>query len=92
MIRTLIRHIVDSVAEGLKYHLKVLISSTFNMRKRPTNYCTIKHMFPGGYIPSLAETLILMEKYGLDVRSIENRSISLPPHRGTLAEEFESHW
>ena len=35
---------------------------------------TIKHIFPGGYIPSLAETLIDLERYGLDVRSIENMS------------------
>jgi len=35
-----------------------LISASFNMMKRPTNYCTIKHISPGGYIPSLAETAI----------------------------------
>jgi cyclopropane-fatty-acyl-phospholipid synthase len=51
-----------------------LISSTFNMRKRLTNYCTIKHMFLGDYLPTLAETLILIEKCGLDVKSIENLS------------------
>jgi cyclopropane-fatty-acyl-phospholipid synthase len=65
---------IRSIATGLRPGGIGLISATFNMRKRPTNYCTIKHIFPGGYIPSLAETLILMEKYGLDVRSIENRS------------------
>jgi len=65
---------IRSIAIGLRPGGIGLISSTFNIAKRPTNYTTIKHIFPGGYIPSLAETLILMEKYGLDVRAIENRS------------------
>ena len=65
---------IRSIATGLRPGGIGLISATFNMRKRPTNYCTIRHIFPGGYIPSLAETLILMERHGLDVRSIENLS------------------
>jgi cyclopropane-fatty-acyl-phospholipid synthase len=65
---------IESIATGLRPGGVGLISATFNMRKRPTNYCTIKHIFPGGYIPSLAETLLLMEKHGLDVLSIENQS------------------
>ncbi|HKJ84235.1 MAG TPA: class I SAM-dependent methyltransferase [Mariprofundaceae bacterium] len=65
---------IRSIATGLRPGGVGVISSTFNMGKIPTNYCTIKYIFPGGYIPSLAETLLLMEKYGLDVREIENRS------------------
>ncbi|MGE5095407.1 MAG: class I SAM-dependent methyltransferase [Betaproteobacteria bacterium] len=65
---------IRSIATGLRPGGIGFISATFNMRKRPTNYCTIKHIFPGGYIPSLAETLLLMEKHGLDVLSIENQS------------------
>ena len=69
-----------------------LISSTFNMKKRPTNYSTIKHIFPGGYIPSLAETLILMEKYGLDVRAIENRSYHYQRTVEQWLKNFETRW
>jgi cyclopropane-fatty-acyl-phospholipid synthase len=65
---------VRSIATGLRPGGIGLISATFNIDKRPTNYCTIKHIFPGGYIPSLAETLILMAKHGLDVRAVDNRS------------------
>jgi cyclopropane-fatty-acyl-phospholipid synthase len=65
---------IASIATGLRPGGIGLISATFNMRKRPTNYCTIKHLFPGGYIPSLAQTLILMEKNGLNVTTIENLS------------------
>jgi len=34
----------------------------------------LRHIFPGGYMASLAETPILIERCGLDVRAIENRS------------------
>jgi cyclopropane-fatty-acyl-phospholipid synthase len=83
---------IRSIAIGLRPGGIGLISSTFNMRKRPTNYCTIKHMFPGGYIPSLAETLILMEKYGLDVRAIENRSYHYHRTVEHWLKNFETHW
>ena len=69
-----------------------LISATFNIRKRPTNYCTIKHIFPGGYIPSLAETLLLMEKHGLDVREVENRSYHYHRSVACWLEHFETRW
>ncbi len=65
---------IRSIATGLRPGGIGFISATFNVRRRPTNYCTIKHIFPGGYIPCLAETLLLMEKHGLDLLSIENRS------------------
>lgn len=83
---------IRSIALGLRSGGIGLISATFNMRKRPTNYCTIRHIFPGGYIPSLAETLILMEKHGLDVRAIEN--VSYHYHRSVdqWLENFEANW
>lgn len=83
---------IRSIAIGLRPGGIGLISSTFNMKKRPTNYCTIKHIFPGGYIPSLAETLILMEKYGLDVRAIENVSYHYERSVDHWLKNFEAHW
>jgi len=83
---------IRSIAIGLRPGGIGLISATFNMRKRPTNYATIKHIFPGGYIPSLAETLILMEKYGLDVRSIENLSYHYHRSVEQWLKNFETNW
>jgi cyclopropane-fatty-acyl-phospholipid synthase len=83
---------IRSIAIGLRPEGIGLISATFNMEKRPTNFCTIKHIFPGGYIPSLAETLILMEKYGLDVRAIENRSYHYHRSVEHWLKNFETHW
>lgn len=83
---------IRSIALGLRPGGIGLISSTFNMKKRPTNYSTIKHIFPGGFIPSLAETLILMERYGLDVREVENRSYHYHRTVEHWLKNFEDHW
>ena len=83
---------IRSIAIGLRPGGVGLISATFNIRKRPTNYCTIKHIFPGGYIPSLAQTLILMEKYGLDVRSVENMSYHYHRTVDRWLRNLESNW
>jgi cyclopropane-fatty-acyl-phospholipid synthase len=83
---------IRSIATALRPGGIGLISATFNIRKRPTNYCTIRHIFPGGYIPSLAETLVLMEKYGLDVRAIENRSYHYHRSVSEWLKNFETQW
>jgi len=83
---------IKSIATCLRPGGIGLISATFNIRKRPTNYCTIKHIFPGGYIPSLAETLILMEEYGLDIRSIENLSYHYHRTVEQWLKNLETHW
>ena len=83
---------IRSIAIALRPGGIGLISATFNMKKRPTNYATIKHIFPGGFIPSLAETLILMEQYGLNVREIENRSYHYHRCVEHWLKNFELHW
>ncbi|WP_417068525.1 class I SAM-dependent methyltransferase [Niveibacterium terrae] len=83
---------IRSIARGLRPGGIGLISATFNIRKRPTNYCTIKHIFPGGYIPGLAETLTLMEKYGLDLLTVENRSYHYHRTVEQWLRNFEANW
>ena len=83
---------IRSIALGLRPGGTGLISATFNMRKRPTNYATIKHIFPGGYIPSLAETLVLMERHGLDVQTIDNRSYHYHRTVEEWLRNFETRW
>ncbi|MGZ5033341.1 MAG: class I SAM-dependent methyltransferase [Usitatibacter sp.] len=83
---------IESIAIGLRPGGIGLISATFNMRQRPTNYCTIKHIFPGGYIPSLAQTLMLMEKHGLDVRAVENLSYHYHRSVDQWLRNFEANW
>ena len=83
---------IRSIAIGLRPGGIGLISANFNMARGSTNYSTIKHIFPGGYIPSLAETLILMEQHGLDVRSIENRSYHYHRSINHWLKNFETNW
>jgi cyclopropane-fatty-acyl-phospholipid synthase len=83
---------IRSIAAGLRPGGIGLISATFNMASSPTNYCTIKHIFPGGYIPSLAETLILMERNGLDVRTADNRSYHYHRSVDQWRKNFEANW
>jgi cyclopropane-fatty-acyl-phospholipid synthase len=83
---------IASIASGLRPGGIGLISATFNMKKRPTNYCTIKYLFPGGYIPSLAQTLLLMEKHGLNVRTIENLSYHYHRTVEQWLRNLETHW
>jgi cyclopropane-fatty-acyl-phospholipid synthase len=83
---------IRSIAIGLRPGGLGVISATFNMRKRPTNYCTIKHVFPGGYIPSLAETMILMERYGLNVRAVDNLSSHYHRTVEQWLRNLETHW
>lgn len=78
---------IRSIAIGLRPGGVGLISSTFNMKKRPTNYCTIKHMFPGGHSQSGRDAA----PHGKIWPRCENSReplISLPPHSGAVAEEF----
>lgn len=83
---------IRSIALRLRAGGIGLISATLNMQARPTNYCTIKPIFPGGYIPSLALTLLLMERRGLNLVSIKNRSSHY--HRTVVQwlKNFEMNW
>ena len=83
---------IRSIARGLRPGGVGLISATFNMQARPTNYCTIRHIFPGGFIPSLAETLLLMEKHGLNLVSIDNQSYHYHRTVEQWLKNFETHW
>lgn len=83
---------IASIATALRPGGIGLISATFNMRQRPTNYATIKHIFPGGYIPSLAQTLIFMEKHGLNVTSIDNLSYHYHRTVEQWLRNLDTHW
>jgi cyclopropane-fatty-acyl-phospholipid synthase len=51
-----------------------------------------KHVFPGGWIPSLAEVIVEMERCGLEVVDIENLRRHYAPTLDAWAERFERHW
>ena len=49
-----------------------------------------KHVFPGGWIPSLADTLVEMERCGLEVVDIENLRRHYAPDAGRLGRAFRA--
>jgi cyclopropane-fatty-acyl-phospholipid synthase len=51
-----------------------------------------KHVFPGGWIPSLAEVITEMERAGLEVVDIENLRRHYAPTLDAWASRFDSHW
>lgn len=51
-----------------------------------------KHVFPGGWIPSLADTLVEMERCGLEVLDIENLRRHYALTLDAWALRFEQRW
>ncbi|VTU30581.1 Cyclopropane-fatty-acyl-phospholipid synthase [Variovorax sp. SRS16] len=51
-----------------------------------------KHVFPGGWIPCLADVIVEMERSGLEVIDIENLRRHYAPTLDAWAERFEARW
>jgi cyclopropane-fatty-acyl-phospholipid synthase len=62
---------IESIAAALKPGGIGLISTTAYMKDVPTEYLTIKYIFPGGRVPSLPRTLEWLEASGLHVTDVE---------------------
>jgi cyclopropane-fatty-acyl-phospholipid synthase len=59
---------------------------------RDTEFFIRKHVFPGGWIPSLAETIVAMEDAGLEVVDVENLRRHYAPTLDAWAERFDRNW
>lgn len=57
-----------------------------------TEYFIREHIFPGGWIPSLSETLESMERHGLEVLDVENLRRHYALTLDAWAERFDRHW
>jgi cyclopropane-fatty-acyl-phospholipid synthase len=57
-----------------------------------TDYFIRKYVFPGGWIPSLADVIVEMEKAGLEVLDIENLRRHYALTLDVWAERFERSW
>jgi cyclopropane-fatty-acyl-phospholipid synthase len=58
----------------------------------PTEFFIRQHVFPGGWIPSLTETLDAMDRYGLEILDIENLRRHYVLTLQAWSESFETHW
>jgi cyclopropane-fatty-acyl-phospholipid synthase len=57
-----------------------------------TDFFIRKYVFPGGWIPSLAEVIVEMEKAGLEVLDVENMRRHYALTLDVWAERFDRNW
>ena len=89
----------DQIAEVVHAHAKSLRKGGLGMLHfighvghDNTEYFIRKHVFPGGWIPRLADVIVEMERAGLEVIDIENLRRHYALTLDAWAERFERNW
>ncbi|MDE2607657.1 MAG: class I SAM-dependent methyltransferase [Burkholderiales bacterium] len=89
----------DQLAEVIRAHADFLKPGGLGMLhfighvgRRDTELFIRKHVFPGGWIPSLAEAIVEMERCGLEVLDVENLRRHYAPTLDAWAGRFDRHW
>ena len=89
----------DQLAEVIKAHADFLKPGGLGMLHfighvghYETELFIRKHVFPGGWIPSLADVIVAMERCGLEVVDIENLRRHYALTLDAWAERFERRW
>jgi cyclopropane-fatty-acyl-phospholipid synthase len=86
------REWVESIARALKPGGIGLISTTSYIAQFPTEYLTIKYVFPGGSVPSLPRLLTLLDEAGLHVVLVEELGWHYQRTAEAWLDNFERHW
>ena len=89
----------DQLAEVIRAHADFLKAGGLGLLhfighvgRYDTELFIRKHVFPGGWIPSLAEVIVEMEHCGLEVLDVENLRRHYAPTLDAWAERFERRW
>ncbi|MGA8050883.1 MAG: cyclopropane-fatty-acyl-phospholipid synthase family protein [Burkholderiales bacterium] len=89
----------DQLVEVVKAHARFLKPGGLGMLhfighvgRFETEFFIRKHVFPGGWIPSLAETIEAMEQAGLEVIDVENLRRHYALTLDAWAERFDRNW
>ncbi len=89
----------DQLGEVIKAHADFLEPGGLGMLhfighlgRHDTELFIRKHVFPGGWIPSLADTLVEMERCGLEVLDVENLRRHYALTLDAWAERFDRRW
>jgi cyclopropane-fatty-acyl-phospholipid synthase len=89
----------DQLGEVIKAHADFLKPGGLGMLhfighvgRYDTELFIRKHVFPGGWIPSLADTIVEMERCGLEVVDIENLRRHYALTLDVWTERFERQW
>src|SRR2546429_214819 len=89
----------DQLAQVVQAHARVLKPGGLGMLHFighvghfQTELFIRKHVFPGGWIPSLADTIVEMERAGLEVLDIENLRRHYALTLDAWGERFDRNW
>jgi cyclopropane-fatty-acyl-phospholipid synthase len=84
--------VVRAHAEFLKPGGLGMLHFIGHVGRRDTEFFIREHVFPGGWIPSLADVIVAMEESGLEVVDIENLRRHYAPTLDAWAERFDRNW
>ncbi len=89
----------DQLAEVIRAHAAFLRPGGLGMLhfighvgRRDTEFFIREHVFPGGWIPSLADVIVQMEEQGLEIVDIENLRRHYALTLDVWAARFERRW
>ena len=84
--------VVRAHAEFLKPGGLGMLHFIGHVGRRDTEFFIREHVFPGGWIPSLADVIVAMEESGLEVVDIENLRRHYAPTLDAWAQRFDRNW
>lgn len=90
--RDQLRDVIRAHADFLKPGGLGVLHFIGHVSRRETELFIRKHVFPGGWIPALADVIVEMERYGLEVVDIESLRRHYAPTLDAWAERFERRW
>ncbi|MEY8875270.1 MAG: class I SAM-dependent methyltransferase [Leptothrix sp. (in: b-proteobacteria)] len=89
----------DQLAEVIRAHAKVLAPGGLGLLhfighvgRHETDLFIRKHVFPGGWIPALADVIVAMERCGLEIVDIENLRRHYALTLDEWARRFDAQW
>jgi cyclopropane-fatty-acyl-phospholipid synthase len=84
--------VIRAHAEFLKPGGLGMLHFIGHVGRRDTEFFIREHVFPGGWIPSLADTIVLMEEHGLEVIDVENLRRHYALTLDVWAARFDRQW
>lgn len=90
--RDQLSEVIQAHADFLKPGGLGLLHFIGHVGRRDTELFIRKHVFPGGWIPSLADALAERERFGLEVLDVENLRRHYVPTLQAWAGRFDASW
>lgn len=79
------------IDRSLQEHGRGLVHSIGQVEAEPMNPWLVKHIFPGGYTPTLREMMEVFEPQGLDILDVENLRLHYAQTLLDWLQRFDDH-